>query len=391
MSQQILSPLVNGFLAAAADYFLLDWFFRVRIMPRVFPEGRAEAVPGTVTLGVRARLAVFLIAVAFMPLFTLLGIARGGAARLQRGADVADIVQILEHSSIVTFGVYIAFGVFLTFLLARSLTRPLGEVAKALRRVQGGDLDVTLRANSVGEVGVLEAGVNQMVAALRDKERILTMFGRIVEPGIRDRLLSGEIQPGGDLRTVSVMFCDLRGFTALAEHEPPQSVVTTLNEFFSVMTERVRASGGFVDKFIGDAMLVVFGLFDGDGDDPGKSGASAAFRCAAEIRGQLVQLNRRRQGAGLQPLGISGSIHAGEVVAGIIGAQDRHDYTVIGDTVNVAARLQQVCKERGFDFLVSEAACDLASAGGYLGVTAFEDVVPLRGRQEPVRAFRLES
>jgi adenylate cyclase len=389
MSQQILSPLVNGFLAAAADYFILDWFFRSRILPRVFPDGRAERVPGALTLGVRARLLVFLIAVAFTPLFTMLGVARGAAARLQRGVEVESIIQILDHASIVTFGVYVAFGMGLTFLLARSLTRPLRDVAAALRRVERGDLDVALAGNSVGEVGVLEAGVNQMVAALRDKERILSTFGRIVEPSVRDRLLSGEIRPGGELRTVSVMFCDLRGFTTLAELEAPQNVVATLNEFFSAMTERVRASGGFVDKFIGDAMLVVFGLFETNGD-PAQSGASAAFRCAADIRSRLLQLNAHREGAGLSPLRISGSIHAGEVVAGIIGASDRHDYTVIGDTVNVAARLQQVCKERGFDFLASEAACNLAAAGGYSGQTAFEDVVPLRGRREPVRAFRLE-
>jgi len=103
-----------------------------------------------------------------------------------------------------------------------------------------------------------------------------------------------------------------------------------------------------------------------------------------------AELNARREGSGLLPLRISGGIHTGEVVAGIIGASDRHDYTVIGDTVNVAARLQQVCKERGFDFLVSETSCNLAAAGGYSGQTAFEDVVPLRGRREPVRAFRLE-
>jgi len=291
----------------------------------------------------------------------------------------------------VTFALYIGFGLFLTVLLARSLTRPLGAVASALRRVQRGDLEITLPANSVGEVGLLEAGVNQMVQALRDKERILTTFGRIVEPGIRDRLISGEILPGGEVRTVSVMFCDLRGFTALAEREPAQSVVATLNEFFSAMTKQVRASGGFVDKFIGDAIFVVFGLFDGEGTGAGKAGAAAALRCATEIRRQLEELNARRQLTGLQPLHVSGSIHAGEVVAGIIGAEDRHDYTVIGDTVNVAARLQEACKERGFDFLVSETAWNLASANGYPGTTVFEDEIALRGRREPVRAFRLES
>jgi class 3 adenylate cyclase len=226
-----------------------------------------------------------------------------------------------------------------------------------------------------------------MVAALRDKERILATFGRVVEPYVRDRLLAGELQAGGEQRLVSVMFCDLRGFTAFAENELPHNVVTTLNEFFSAMTDRVRASGGFVDKFIGDAMLVVFGLFETNG---GHGAARAALECAAAMRHQLDELNERRAGAGLVPLRISGSIHAGEVVAGIIGARDRHEYTVIGDTVNVASRLQQVCKERGLDFLVSEAAWSMAQAGGYPGATTFEDVIPLRGRREPVRTFRLE-
>jgi adenylate cyclase len=390
MSQQILSPLVNGFLAATADYFMLDWYFRARVMPRVFREGRPDAVPGAWVLGVRARLSLFLVAVAFTPLFTLLGIARGAATRLRGGVDVVEIVQILEHASTVTFGVYVVFGIVLTMLIARSLTRPLADVANALRRVQAGDLDVALGGSSVGEVGVLETGVNQMVAALRDKERILTTFGRVVEPYVRDRLLAGEIQPGGEVRTVAVMFCDLRGFTALAERELPQNVVATLNEFFSAMTERVRANGGFVDKFIGDAMLVVFGLFDAERGEAGRGGAMAALHCAAAMRGKLQELNLKREAGGMPPLRISGSIHAGEVVAGIIGAQDRHEYTVIGDTVNVASRLQVVCKERGLDFLVSEAAWELARAGGYPGSTTFEDTVPLRGRREPVRAFRLE-
>ena len=201
-----------------------------------------------------------------------------------------------------------------------------------------------------------------MVETLRDRERILQTFGRVVEPSVRDRLLAGGVGATGELRTASILFCDLRGFTALAEHTPPAEVVASLNEFFTAMTAWVRECGGFVDKFIGDAMLVVFGLFDADARSRAAHGArrrrrGAAVRCALGMHERLADAERRpRAGRGQPPLAVSIGIHCGDVLAGTIGAADRHEYTVIGDTVNVAARLQQLCKEEAQAIVVSDAA-----------------------------------
>ena len=387
MSQQILGPLVNGFLATTLSYLLVDWLFRAMVTPTVFPQGRVAAVSGSLAPGVRTRLLLFLIAVAFIPLFMLLGLVRAAAVRVDAGMPAAQVVASLATASTITFAIFVVLGVLLTLVVARSLTLPLACMAAALKQVQAGDLNVAVTVNSADEVGVLADGVNAMVETLRDRERILQTFGRVVEPSVRDRLLAGGVGATGELRTASILFCDLRGFTAMAEHAPATEVVASLNEFFTTMTVWVRECGGFVDKFIGDAMLVVFGLFETNGTRDG--GAAAAIRCALGMCDRLADLNDVRTGRGQTPLAVSIGIHCGDVLAGTIGAADRHEYTVIGDAVNVASRLQQLCKDDDRVLLVSDAAYQRARAAGSSVELTPCDAVTLRGRREPIRVFRL--
>lgn len=385
-SQQVLSPLVNGFLAATVIYLVLDWLFRLMVVPRVFPHGRLAEVPGTIALGVRGRLVVFLLAVAFTPLFTVLGLIRAAAAHVATGKAPADVLARLLEASQTTFVVYVALGLCFTLLLAGTLTRPLTTAAAALRRIQRGELETRLQPSASDEVGVLEDGVNAMAATLQERDRILQTFGRIVEPAVRDHLLSGELHLGGQLRRATVLFSDLRGFTALAEEMAPGEVVATLNQYFSTMTDWVRECGGFVDKFMGDAMLVVFGLF-APSDARGGDAAAEAIRCALGMQERLLTLNGERQAAGKWPLKISIGVDSGEVLAGTIGAEDRLEFTVIGDSVNVAARLQELGKLRGAPVLVSETAFQLAYDGGASFPLVAIDTVALRGRRGAVRVY----
>jgi len=390
MSQQVLSPVVNGFLAATTSYLVLEWLFRSQIVPRVFPDGRIPELGRCLTAGVRTRLFLFLAAVAFIPLFTMLGVVRTAVVRVATHVQDADaVVATTAHVSTMTFFLYIALGIALTLILARSLTRPLGEVAGALRRVQRGDLRVQLRVGSSDEVGVLEDGVNALVVALRDREHILQTFGHVVDPSVRDYLLAGGVERGGELRPATVLFCDLRSFTTMAERLAPEEVVRTLNEFFATMTTWVRQCGGFVDKFIGDAMLVVFGLFDTGNAERPAAGAAAALRCALGMQDRLTELNRVRATTSRPPLETSIAVHAGEVVAGAVGAPDRHEFTVIGDTVNVAARLQGLCRDTGCSLLVSETAYELARRDGGAPPLVAREPVQLRGRLEPIRVYGL--
>ena len=392
MSQQVLSPLVNGFLAATTSYLVLEWLFRSQIVPRVFPDGRIPDLGRCLTAGVRTRLFLFLAAVAFVPLFTMLGLVRTSVVRVATRVQDADtVVAAMAHASTMTFFLYVALGIVLTLILARSLTRPLREVAGGLRRVQRGDLGVQVRVGSSDEVGVLEDGVNALVVALRDREHILQTFGHVVDPSVRDYLLAGGVERGGELRAATVLFCDLRSFTTMAERLAPEEVVRTLNEFFAAMTAWVRQCGGFVDKFIGDAMLVVFGLFETSVAERPAAGAAAALRCALGMQERLAELNRTRAATGREPLEMSIAVHAGEVVAGAVGAPDRHEFTVIGDTVNVAARLQQLCRETGCTLLVSETVYDLARRGGVAAPLAMREPVHVRGRSRPIVVYGLEA
>jgi len=367
---------------------VLDWVFRTQVIPHVFPDGRLSDLRGTFALGVSGRLGVFLIAVAFIPLFTMLGLVQAAAARLHAGMSVDDVVPALVQASQGTFALYVLLGLVLTVLLARTFTRPLGEVAAALRRVRGAGLDRPVRVSATDEIGVLEEGVNAMAASLRERERILQTFGRVVEPVVRDRLLAGDLRAEGEERTATVLFCDLRGFTTLAERTPPREVVQTLNEFFTAMTGWARSCGGFVDKFIGDGVLVVFGLFDHDGQGP-EPGAAAAIRCALGMRDGLGQLNVAREARGETTLAMKVGVHTGPVVAGTLGAADRHEYTVIGDTVNVAARLEGLCGEHGCEMLISASTWDLAHAAGATLPAAARAAVTARGRGGEVHVYRV--
>ena len=383
-SQHLLTPMINGYLAAIISYFVVDWIFRTYVYPSVFPEGGLASVPGTLVLGVRGRVFQLLIALSFIPMFVMLGLTRAAEARLERGLDPGVLLGELTSAGQWTFAVYLLVGGVLAILVTRTVTQSLEEAAAALRRVQSGDLEVRVRVGSADEIGVLEDGVNHMVAALRDREHILQSFGRAVEPGVRDRLLDQDAPQGGERRRATVMFCDLRDFTAFSEEQGAEEAVATLNEFFRMTTIWVRECGGIVDKFIGDAALVVFGLLEEDCTVAATEQAAAAgLRCALGMESRLRDLNKRRAAHAKPELAVSIGIHSGEVVAGVIGSSERHEYTVVGDTVNVAARLQEAAKEYG-GVVASAETCELARRAGLDAPVRSTDSLALRGRREPV-------
>ena len=389
MSQHVLSPLVNGTFAAATTYLFADWLFRTRVNSLVFPDGQVRNVPGAWVLSVRGRLVVFLAAVAFIPMFTMLGLAQSAEDRFALGIDAAELFRSLAIGSLGVFVVYGVLGLVLTMLLAQTLTRPLESVREALERVERGDMDGRLVVQSVDEIGAVQAGVNRLAIGLSENERVLAAFGRVVDPAVRDHLLSGAIESGGQQAEVTVMFCDLRGSTRLAESESAEETVRTLNSFFDLVDTAVRDAGGFVDKFIGDAALAVFGLFDEESKQG--DGASEAFVCADTIRRRMEILNDERRSVGHRELSFSMSVHTGPVLAGTTGSRERFEFTVIGDTVNVAARLQEVAKRRNADLVASSASCDAAAKNDGVRPIGTEEEVTVRGRETAVKVVTIEK
>ncbi len=267
--------------------------------------------------------------------------------------------------------VTVAVGLLTTVLATRATAAAVQSVRSALRQVEAGDLDVRTAVFDGTEVGLLQAGFNRMAEGLAERERIRDLFGRHVGEGVARTAIAGGVELGGELRSVGVVFVDVIGSTRLAATRPPAEVVEVLNRFFAVVVDVVHANGGFVNKFEGDAALAVFGAPVGL-DDPAGSALAAARELARRLDAEVPDCEA----------GVGASF--GTAVAGNVGAEQRYEYTVIGDPVNEAARLTELAKDADGRVLASEAAVD-AAADGEAAHWDLGDEVLLRGRTAPTR------
>nr|WP_108637448.1 adenylate/guanylate cyclase domain-containing protein [Mycobacterium terramassiliense] len=296
-------------------------------------------------------------------------------------AVVADKISLLHATPEKLFNPILllalaALGVGLvsTLLVAMSIADPLRQLRWALSEVQRGNYNAHMQIYDASELGLLQAGFNDMVRDLSERQRLRDLFGRYVGEDVARRALERGTELGGQERDVAVLFVDLVGSTQLAATRPPAEVVHLLNEFFRVVVDTVGKHGGFVNKFQGDAALAIFGA---PIEHPDASGGALA--AARELHDEILPV------IGSAEFGIG--VSAGRAIAGHIGAQARFEYTVIGDPVNEAARLTELAK--------LEAGHVLASAIAVSGALDAEalcwdvgEVVYLRGRAAPTQLAR---
>lgn len=227
--------------------------------------------------------------------------------------------------------VVLSAGAFLTLMTARAIQAPIVTLRAAQGKVERGDLDAEVIVFDATELGRLQAGFNSMVAGLRERERVKDLFGKHVGEDVAQAAMEQQLQLGGEVNEVAVLFVDVVGSTRIAATRPPTEVVEVLNRFFAIVVDEVNAHGGFVNKFQGDAALAVFGaptiLPDPDG---------AALKAARSMIARL-ELEVPEFAAGI-------GVSAGQAVAGYVGSESRLEYTVIGDPVNEAARLTELAK-----------------------------------------------
>ena len=225
-------------------------------------------------------------------------------------------------------------------------------------------------------------GANAAVLAERARQRLGVY---VSEEVASDVMQDGELHLGGASKTAAVLFSDLRGFTRYAEHITPERLVRELNAYLHDMVAEIRAEGGVVDKYIGDAIMAVFGVPKPRPDD-----ALRAIRAAARMRAALARHNEARKAQGLPPLAHGVGVHHGSMVAGNIGTADRMQYTVIGDVVNLASRLESATKESHVDILISRDAATAAQASGAeLPPLVVHGTVAVRGRDQPIEVLTL--
>lgn len=326
---------------------------------------QASAAAGvTRAPGVRTRLIVAWAVGSGIPLLFLLAVPLGKGP----GAELPVEIPVVYMSLI-----GLAAGAATTLVAARSLAAPIEAVRDALDEVGRGRLDLEIPVDDLGEVGKLQAGFNRMVDGLREREQLQNLFGRYVGEPVARRALDAGVALGGERCAVTVLFVDIVGSTGLAEREPPERVVQTLNVVFGRVVDIVSQESGWVDKFEGDAVMCVFGA-----PAPLPDHAERALRAGRRIAESLRELRASGIDVGI-------GISSGEVVAGNVGTSERFDYTVIGPPANEASRLSDLAKGSSSRALAASATVSLAHAEAANWCSAA--TVELRGASTPVHTY----
>ena len=270
---------------------------------------------------------------------------------------------------------------------ARRLSRPVQRLAQHTRVIASGDYDARLDLQREDELGDLAKAFNAMSTGLAERDQVRDLLDKNVSPEVAAQLMQDGSRLGGEEREVTVLFADLRGFTTFSENLPPQDVVALLNRYLDRMAEAIEAEGGVIDKFIGDEIMALFGA-----PIEGTNSALRAIKAALEMRKALAALNAELAAEGQPPLAFGIGINTAPVIAGNIGSQRRLNYSVIGDGVNLAARLQTQTRNPDFatDLIVSASTLALALAAGKI-VTRDLGTVTVKGRSKETQIYAVEG
>ncbi len=285
----------------------------------------------------------------------------------------------------------VLLGLAVAALITNRLSRPVRSLANAMRDVQGGNLNIELPVSSSDEVGRLTDSFNFFVKELRSKERLKQTFGKYIDPRILEHVLA---QPGAEAvgsgrREMTVLFADLVGFTGLSERLTPLLMVTLLNRHFGLQALAVQEHHGVVDKFIGDSIMAFWGQPFVKPEEHAMlacRAAQAQLAALDTLRRELPDITGLRRDAPVIDLGIG--ICTGEVVVGNIGSENTRSYTVIGDTANLAARLERANRVYGTQILIGEST---ARAIGSRFEIREIDTIFVKGKIETTRVFELMS
>jgi adenylate cyclase len=357
------SMLLGAETTVAVGYLMIERILRpitvLALAGRAPPERCSPTVATRLTLAWSLGTGI--------PLLGILVTATAGLARPDE--DPTRLAATIAFLALLGIGV----GSFAISVASRAVAEPIASVRRAMARVEEGDYEARVQVDDGSEVGLLEAGFNSMASGLAERERLRDLFGRHVGREVAEAALErdGEVELGGELREVAVVFVDVIGSTRLTLRRRPQEVVELLNRFFAIVVEVVEQHCGWVNKFEGDAALCVFGA---PGNRPDAAGD--ALRAAR-------QLNQRLLGD-LDGAGAGIGVSAGPAVAGNVGARERFEYTVIGDPVNEAARLCELAKRRPERLLASQAVLRRTGADE-AALWEVSDSVVLRGRDEPTQ------
>jgi len=241
--------------------------------------------------------------------------------------------------------------ILIVFIYSKSLTKPILSLVEASKKIERGEFQLDIKETSGDEIGVLTRSFVHMGKGLSERDKIKDAFGKFVSPELAEKALHGNMRLGGERKECTIFFSDIRNFTAMSETMQPEDVVDFLNLYMTEMVSCVNQKAGIVDKFIGDSIMAVWGAISSTDND-----TESAIETALLMRKSLAAFNKNR-GTQKKPfIRIGIGINTGDVIAGQIGSEERLEFTVIGDAVNLASRVEGLNKEFGTDILITESA-----------------------------------
>jgi len=361
-------PLMAASLIAVGYGAILHYLtIEAGMRPVLVDVNRSVAAPveaGMKALPLRVRL------LAALPMINII-------TGLVVAAVTGDNSESLGVAVLVAIGVATTVSLELTVLLSRSILIPLRDLQEATGRVAAGDFSARVPVTTADELGELTASFNEMVTGLSERERIREAFGTYLDREVAEYILSEGFEEDGVVVEVTILFCDVRDFTSFAATAGARQVVARLNELFEVVVPIIAAEGGHVDKFEGDGLMAVFGAPQRYPDH-----AERAVRAALEIDRRV---NRSGGEAGGFELGVG--LNTGRVVAGSVGGGGRLNFSVIGDAVNVAARVEGATRTTGDPVLMTAATREKLGPGF---PAAERGAHELKGLERPIELFAPE-
>lgn len=263
--------------------------------------------------------------------------------------------------------------------IAQRITAPVTSLAEAARRIAQGDYATPVVVRDKDEISDLAMAFNQMSEGLKERDQVRELLGKVTSPAVATALLSRNIELGGEEREVTVMFCDIRNFTALCETLSPRESVNLLNRYLEIFSDVIEHYEGVIDKYMGDGVMAIFGAPVGRSDD-----AVRAIKAALQIEKRIEQLARTLKQENLPHPDVGIGINTSKALAGNVGTSSRLNYTVLGDGVNLASRLEGLTKRYHVPIVAGELTMQLVPDLIYLEI----DKVRVKGKATPVRIFR---
>lgn len=290
----------------------------------------------------------------------------------------------IRQAGIISLGIALFLAIILTLILTKTILRPVRSLQFGFERVIKGDLETRLDVKGKDELAWLTRHFNQMVKELQEKQLLKDTMGKIMPKGALPGMLSRELKLGGEIFWTTIVFCDLRHFTRISEKLPPKILVGLLNDYFTAMVRIIEKNSGIVDKFVGDKIMAVFGHPVPTGND-----YENALTAGLEMLEKCDELNQKLGLKDSLRLENSIGIHSGQVLAGNIGSPERMEFTIIGDAVNTAARLEGLTRKINTRLAVSEVTAQeiraLPEGLEYVGEQSLE------GRTEKIGVFILKK